>query len=212
MVVVLKLRTKYFERNGAVRWYSNLGMIARTQSGATRKRLLHTRPWGRRFHSGRELETKLAELFSQLVGGEWPGGDETPYHPAVRAYGSILGSAARLTMIDEAAKAHFQWYPNPALEKRLKDFIGTECRNFATKRNNIAHGVVDLRFSDPPKLKIGYWLVPSLYASKKNPLKGPNAYAYTSVEIIYFIKEFDRLWIRASELISDIFKDQHRSP
>jgi len=81
-------------------------------------------------------------------------------------------------MIEEAAKANFQWYPNPALEKRLKDFIGMECRNFATKRNNIAHDVVDLRFSDPPRLKIGYWLVPSLYASKKNPLKGPNAYAY----------------------------------
>ena len=157
------------------------------------------------------LETKLAELFSQLVGGEWPGGDETPYHPAVRAYGSVLGSAARLTMIEEAAKAHFQWYPNPALEKQLKDFIGTECRNFATKRNNIAHGVVDLRLSDPPRLKIGYWLVPSLYASKKNPLKGPNAYAYTSAEIVYFIKEFDRLWVKAGELISEISRDQRRS-
>jgi hypothetical protein len=55
-------------------------------------------------------------------------------------------------------------------------------------------------------------MTPSLYASKKNPLKGPNAYAYTSAEIIYFIKEFDRLWIKAGELISDIFRDQHRSP
>jgi hypothetical protein len=113
------------------------------------------------------------------------------------------------TLIEEAAKAHFQWYPNPALEKRLKEFVGTECRNFATKRNNIAHGVVDLRFSDPPKLKIGYWLVPSLYASKKNPLKGPNAYAYTSAEIDYFIREFDRLWVKAGVLISEIFRDQH---
>jgi hypothetical protein len=114
-----------------------------------------------------------------LVGGEWPGGDEVPYHPAVRAYGSVLGSA--------------------------------ECRNFATKRNNIAHGVVDMRFSDPPKLKLGYWLVPSLYTSKKNPLKGPNAYAYTSAEIDYFIKEFDRLWVETGVLISDISRDQYAS-
>jgi hypothetical protein len=154
------------------------------------------------------LETKLAQLFSQLVGGEWAGGDERPFHPAVRAYGSVLGSSQRLAMIEEAAKAHFQWYPNPTLEKQLKEFIGTECRHFASKRNNIAHGIVDLRFSDPPKLKIGYWLVPSLYASKKNPLTGPNAYAYTSAEIIYFIKEFDRLWVRVGELLSNISRDQ----
>ena len=70
-------------------------------------------------------------------------------------------------MIEEAAKAHFQWYPNLGLEKRLKDLISTECRNFASKRNNIAHGIVDLRFSDPPELKMGHWLVPSFYATKK---------------------------------------------
>ena len=37
-------------------------------------------------------------------------------------------------MIEEAAKAHFQWYPDPALEKRLHEHIGTECRNFASTR------------------------------------------------------------------------------
>jgi hypothetical protein len=152
----------------------------------------------------------LAELFSQLVGGEWPS-DGPPYHPADRAYGSVLGSAARLTMIEEAAKAHFQWYQNPVLEKRLKDLIGTECRNFASKRNNIAHGIVDIRFSDPPKLKLGHWLVPSYYATKKYPLKGPNAYAYTSSEINYFLQEFDGLWVKTGELISAIAKDQRHS-
>jgi hypothetical protein len=75
---------------------------------------------GRALTQWEYLEAKLAELFSQLVGGEWPS-DGPPYHPADRAYGSVLGSAARLTMIEEAAKAHFQWYQNPVLEKRLKD-------------------------------------------------------------------------------------------
>ncbi len=111
-------------------------------------------------------------------------------------------------MIEEAAKAHFQWYPNPTLEKRFKELISTECRNFAGKRNNIAHGVVELQFSDPPTLKLGYWLGPSLYATKKHPLKGPSAYAYTSAEINYFIQEFDRLWVKTGELISDIARDQ----
>ena len=165
---------------------------------------------GRALTQWEYLEAKLAELFSQLVGGEWSG-DGAPYHPAVRAYGSVLGSAAKLTMIEEAAKAHFQWYPNPALEKRLKDLIGIECRMFAGKRNNIAHGIVDLRFSDPPKLKLGHWLVPSLYATKKHPLKGPSAYAYTSAEINYFLHEFDRLWVETGQLISGIARDQYRS-
>jgi hypothetical protein len=164
---------------------------------------------GRALTQWEYLEARLAELFSQLVGGEWPSGGEVPYHPADRAYGSVLGSAARLTMIEEAAKAHFQWYPNPTLEKRLKDLIGVECRNFASKRNNIAHGIVDLRFSDPPRFKLGYWLVPSYYATKKYPLKGPGAYAYTSTEINYFSHEFDRLWVKTGEMLGDIARDQH---
>ena len=102
-------------------------------------------------------------------------------------------------------------YPNPALEKRLHEHIGTECRNFASKRNNIAHGIVDSRFSDAPKLKLGYWLVPSYYAAKKHPLKGPSAYAYTSTEINYFLHEFDRLWVKTGELISDLAKDQRHN-
>jgi hypothetical protein len=73
---------------------------------------------GRALTQWEYLETRLAELFSQLVGGEWPA-DDVPYTPAVRAYGSVLGSAARMTMIEAAAKAHFQVYPNEALEKRL---------------------------------------------------------------------------------------------
>jgi hypothetical protein len=165
---------------------------------------------GRALTQWEYLEAKLGELFSQLVGGEWPSGD-MPYHHADRAYGSVLGSAARLTMIEAAAKAHFQWYPNPESEKRLEELIGTECRQFAGKRNNIAHGIVDIRFSDPPKLKLGHWLVPSYYATKKYPLKGPAAYAYTSAEINYFLHEFDRLWVKTGELISDIAKDQHHS-
>lgn len=198
-----------------------------------RSRLMALKPWDDRPHPQRGdknanttyaavgraltqweyLEVKLAELFSQLVGGEWPSdGDGPPYHPADRAYGSVLGSAARLTMVEEAAKAHFQWYPNRATEKRLKDLISTECRNFASKRNNIAHGIVDLRFSDPPELKLGHWLVPSFYATKKHPLNGPSAYAYTSAEINYFTYEFDRLWVKTGELISDIARDQHHSP
>jgi hypothetical protein len=165
---------------------------------------------GRALTQWEYLEAKLAELFSQFVGGEWPS-DGAPYDPAVRAFGSVVGSAARLTMIEEAAKAHFQWYPNPALEKRVREHIGTECRKFSGKRDNIAHGIVDLRFSDPPNLKLGHWLVPSYYATKKHPLQGPSAYAYTSTEINYFLHEFDRLWVNTGKLISDLAKDQDLS-
>ena len=168
---------------------------------------------GRALTQWEYLEAKLAELFSQLVGGEWAGNDERQYHPAVRAYGSVLGSAARLTMIEAAAKAHFQWYPNADLEKRLDEHIGTECRKFSGKRDNIAHGIVDLRFSgeDASKLKLGHWLVPSIYVTKKHPLQGPSAYAYTSAEINYFLKQFDRLWAQTGVLISDISRTQRLS-
>lgn len=167
---------------------------------------------GRALTQWEHLEAKLGELFSQLVGGEWPNMDDGPlYHPADRAYGSVVGSVARLTMIEEAAKAHFQWYPNLGLEKRFKQLISIECRNFANKRNNIAHGVVSIHFTAKPELKLGYWLMPSVYATKKNPLKGPSAYAYTAAEIDYFMREFDRLWVEVGELVGDIARDQHPS-
>jgi len=78
----------------------------------------------------RRSRATLAEQFSQSIGGEWPG-DGVPYHPAVRAYGSVLGSTVRFPMFEEAARTHFQWYPNPALEKRLPEPIGTDCRKFS---------------------------------------------------------------------------------
>ena len=41
---------------------------------------------------------------------------------------------------------------------------------------------------------------------------GPSAYGYTSTEINYFLHEFDRLWVKTGELISDIAKNQRASP
>src|ERR1019366_5663736 len=157
---------------------------------------------GRALTQWEYLESKLAELFAVLVSAEWET-SETPTDPAIRAYGSIVGTAARLTMIDEAAKAYFRIYKNKVLEKKLSDFITTECRPFAGQRNNIAHGIVEIFFSSTPKLKLGYWLVPSFYGTKKNPMDAPRSYAYTSTEINYYTKQFDLLWVKAGKLIHD---------
>jgi hypothetical protein len=73
------------------------------------------------------------------------------------------------------------------------------------QRRQFTHRVRPLR--NPPKLKLGHWLVPSFYATKKHPLKGLSPYAYTSIEIAYFMHEFDRLWVMTGQLISDIARD-----
>ena len=67
-------------------------------------------------------------------------------------------------------------------------------------------GVVDLRIQ--PKLKIGYWLIPSLYASKKSTQRPERVCLYVCRDN-YFIKQFDRLWDKAGELISA--RDRYRS-
>lgn len=155
---------------------------------------------GRALTQWEYLETKLAQVFAVLVGEHWDT-TEPPYSPAIRAYGAIVGAAARLTMIEEAANGFFNVRPDPDLKKKLFDFIG-ECRHFAGQRNNIAHGIVDLRFTPRAKSKksFGHYLVPSFYGAKKNPIGGPQGYGYTSVEISYFAKQFDILWVRADEL------------
>ena len=162
--------------------------------------ILHTRLWDARSHNGNISKLNWPNCFRSWLEGNGQV-MARPITPPFELTGQSWEAQQELTMIEEAAKAHFQWYPNPALEKRLKDLISIECRMFAGKRNNIAHGIVDLRFSDPPKLKLGHWLVPSLYATKKHPLKGPSAYAYTSAEINYFLHEFDRLWVETGQLI-----------
>jgi hypothetical protein len=166
---------------------------------------------GRALSQWEHVECKCAELFAILVETHWDALTlERPIHPAIQAYGSVLGSAARTIMIEYASRAYFRWYPNENLQKRLSHLITTEVSKLAKKRDYIAHGIVDLRFSfrENKKAKLGYWLVPSYYASKTNPIEGPNAYAYTADSINYFTKQFDRLWIELDKLQQDILAAQ----
>ena len=75
---------------------------------------------GRALTQWEYLEAKLAELFSQLVGGEWPS-DGAPYHPAVRAYGSVLGSAAIRHQLpyQSVLLEHFSFGLNRILRRRI---------------------------------------------------------------------------------------------
>jgi len=164
---------------------------------------------GRALTQWEYLEAKLAELFGALVGSEPGEMGSISTDPAARAFGAVLGSANRITMIEEAAKAHFRLYPDSTLEKRLLTFTSTELRHFSGKRDNIAHGIVESFFSKRSNsLKLGYWLIPSYYATKKYKLDGIRAYAYTAAEIDYFAKQFDRLWIEADALVSAIAKQR----
>ena len=157
---------------------------------------------GRALSDWEHLESKLADLFAFMVGNYREPG-LAPSQPALRAYGAIVGSAARIGMLEEAAKAHFRLYPDETLQRRLGNLC-QECRHFAGQRNNIAHGAAVQFFNARPAKGLAWFLQPSQYGAKKNPMDAPPAYSYTSVEIGYFTHQFDELYARVEQLILDM--------
>jgi hypothetical protein len=85
-------------------------------------------------------------------------------------------------MLEEAAKARFRLYPDEALHERLVKLC-QECRQFAGQRNNIAHGVAVQFFNSRPAKGLAWYLQPSQYGARKNPMDAPPGYSYTSAEI-----------------------------
>jgi hypothetical protein len=157
---------------------------------------------GRALSQWEHLESKLADLFAFMVGTYREPG-LAPSQPALRAYGAVVGSAARIGMLEEAAKAHFRLHENEILQRRLEKLCH-ECRQFAGQRNNIAHGVAVQFFNSRPARGLAWYLQPSPYGAKKNPMDAPPGYSYTSVEIGYFTDQFGKLYVRVEELIRDM--------
>jgi hypothetical protein len=141
-----------------------------------------------------ELEVELAQTFSTLVGAQWG-------EPAVRAYGAIDNFRSRMNMLDAAADTFFYsrtWRAktaaDPLVSKTQDEYreLVKLCRNFAARRNDIAHG----RYHDHPEL--GYFLRPAAYNSRKYDYEQPfGAYSYTSVEMGIYTQCFMNLTVRA---------------
>jgi hypothetical protein len=89
------------------------------------------------------LEYELSRLHSMFLDAF----DETE---AMRAYGKGQIFPQRLDILREAAERHFQSDPNQKREGQLEGLL-TEARQYANRRNDIAHGIVfvlvRLRFS-----------------------------------------------------------------
>jgi hypothetical protein len=140
------------------------------------------------------VEEELASLFALMV-GQARRNPET--QAAIRAYGSIVSSKARIDMLNAAAKGFFHGWEKPeTMESFANEFtdLMTMIGGWVGRRNDVAHGRVSRRPKRPD-----FILMPSLYNSKKNSLSGTPSYAYSSNEIIIFRNQFD--------MCSAIFRD-----
>lgn len=144
---------------------------------------------GRSLSSWELIEEELANIFAILVGNkaEYPSSE-----PAVRAYGTVISSQARLNMLSAAATAYFAPDPEAALSFEAETLIN-QVRGWSGRRNEIAHGRVARLQSRP-----GYCLIPSLYNTKKHPFGEKPTYVYSSVEINEFNRRFIDLLKRAN--------------
>jgi hypothetical protein len=140
-------------------------------------------------------------------------GDVCDASPALRAYGVISGFSTRVEMLREASKAFF-FKQSSLLEEELNSLLD-DAKNFATRRNEIAHGIVQSYYSGG-LANSGYALGPSKYAARKQELTNHHAieevilsgkYAHTSDIIVKFTRHFGdlsqrsmRIYIQLSEL------------
>jgi hypothetical protein len=113
---------------------------------------------GRALSRWEELEEDLADLFSGIVGSMQRVHDST--NPACRAYGSIPTFSVRADMLIAAADAFFANCNQPELKIALQSLV-KECRGFAARRNDIAHG------SYRQISEVGYVIEPAYYNIRK---------------------------------------------
>lgn len=152
------------------------------------------------------VERELAEIFSLFVG--------TPVfltpldEPAMRAYGSIASFSARNDMVEAAAKGFFHKSTASEAERKFRALL-TECKGFAARRNDIAHGRVEFVLCGENPWWEGphaFLLLPGLFATKKYTLEHKPVYVYSTAEISFFSECFVRLSGKLKELKDTIFE------
>ena len=146
------------------------------------------------------VEEKCAEFFAVFVAAPRKS---IVMMPAIRAYGSVLSFRARADMLLAAATAYFHTRPKKNFLKPQFTKLLEECRSYAARRNEIAHGRVHELFhrryakTGGRRFKsVGHYLMPSFYNPKKFGLTRDAAYLYTAAEIIYFRTQFTKLRLR----------------
>lgn len=131
---------------------------------------------GEALSSWERLEGVVSQVFATVVSA---GLDDATALPALRAYGAVTGSFSRNEMVKAAANAALSHQPE--VLSNLKGSLD-EMNHFASRRNEIAHGVAAriramkgggaiteaVRISK--LLDTTWYLVPALYNTKKKPL------------------------------------------
>jgi hypothetical protein len=150
------------------------------------------------------FEGNLSLAFSYLIG--------TGYGniAASRAYGSVEVFRVRKNLIENAAEVYFKYTKDDHLQAELESLL-KQANEFSGRRNEIAHGIVNQYFAVKPGVVThkGWVLYPAYYATRKRklPEKEPltditPTYAYSSVEIEYFGREFSKLAQKAIEILT----------
>lgn len=149
---------------------------------------------GRALTDWETLEECWAGVFAFMVA---PHDDLSQDAPAVRAYGAIVGFTGRQGMLEAAASAYFQRNPSSTDEATFRELIGLTSR-LSARRNELAHGRASWWMRD------GHFLFPASYNTKKNPLRSPPLYAYTSVTIGQLRQHFRDLALRVDRWCWDM--------
>jgi hypothetical protein len=166
------------------------------------------------------------ELFGQALGEVFVALVGTRSYEAMRAYSAVVAHGARLEMIAGAAEAFFLQRDGDhcqSLKERVSDLL-EQAENFASRRNEIAHGVIGIIFGEgafeddemPPS---SWVLTPSFYARKKRKMSRAQpsgiiglapVYEYSSVEIDSISSKFRDLRPVAQRLAHAIRHQRHR--
>jgi hypothetical protein len=146
------------------------------------------------------LEDQLAILFATFldVGG-------VGMTAAVRSFGSIITSNSRSDVLSSAAEAYFAVHKEPVLQAEFKTLM-RRYRKAASRRNEIAHGVVlgraragycSIFYYDAGRPTLpsgfrdeGYYLFPSTYATRKRTVDHHPDYWFSSSDIARYTEQF----------------------
>jgi hypothetical protein len=140
------------------------------------------------------VEQSIALLFTFVTTGKY----YDVSGPALRAYGAIIGTSARIEMVRAAVESYGRLHPECPFIGNCYALL-SECASWSSRRNDIAHGQVDCMLDALPN---GWMLFPGLYNTKKRSIEGNSKYRYTVAHIEQFTRGFLDLHGRLNECTS----------
>jgi hypothetical protein len=153
------------------------------------------------------FEEEMSGIFCAMVA------DRAHFFPARRAFGAIRTFEGRSDMLRLVAEIYFTAYERPEISRlapvtdlraELKNLI-KEWKDYNSRRNEIAHGVVksfpnyETKFNKNPPLVTNefvhflYWWGPAHFDSSKTSPLGVPTFAYNSADLKHYAEKFNNL-------------------